>query len=302
MTLTKAQILNQVAEQADAIIATHAPLSKHVIHSLKQCKIISVNSCGYNNVDVDAASRAGILLVNCPDYCVEEVADHTMAMILSCARGIFLFDRRVRENVWDFKSAGNLTRIRQSVLGLLGSGRFSRAVATRARSFGMKVLAFDPIIADDVFHNTSIRRTGMQEILTEADYVSIHTPLNKNTANLISKNELAMMKSSAFIVNTSRCGVVDESAIYEALTKGTIRGAALDVLEKEPPDANNALLSLENVLITPHAAFYSENTVEEARIRSAQAVINVYKGMLPDNIINNEIIKNKKLRMIVNSD
>jgi D-3-phosphoglycerate dehydrogenase len=142
----------------------------------------------------------------------------------------------------------------------------------------------------------------MQKILTEADYVSIHTPLNKNTANLISKNELAMMKSSAFIVNTSRCGVVDESALYEALTKGTIRGAALDVLEKEPPDANNALLSLENVLITPHAAFYSENAVEEVRIRSAQAVINVYKGMLPDNIINNEIIKNKKLRMIVNSD
>lgn len=290
----------QIAGQADAIMTIHAPLSKSVIHSLKRCKIISVSGSGYNSIDIDAVSSAGILLANCPDYCVEEVADHTMALILSCARGIFLFDRRVRENVWDFNSAGNLTRISQSVLGLIGFGLNSRAVAARAKCFGMKVLAFDPNVADDVFHHAGIQQAGMRDVLTEADYVSIHTPLNTHTSNLISKSEMVMMKSSAFIINTSRGGVVDDAALYEALTNGTIRGAALDVLEKERPDANNALLALDNVLVTPHAAFYSDNAMEEVRTRSAQAVVSVFNGMLPDHIINKEIIKNKKMRMKAN--
>lgn len=285
----------RAAGQAEGIITIHAPITEKVIRSLKRCRVISVSGSGYNNVDVDAATRAGILLVNCPDYCVEEVADHTMALILSCARGVFLFDRRVRENIWDFKSAGDLVRIRDSVLGLIGFGRVSRAITERAKGFGLKVLAFDPFVPNHVFREAGVQRAGVHEILTVSDYVSIHTTLNPDTVDMISAHELSMMKSSAFLVNVSRGGIVNEAALYEALSQGIIRGAALDVLEREPPDFSHSLASLENVLITPHAAFYSEEAMEEVRVRSAQAIVKVYNRAWPDNIINESILQDPPL-------
>lgn len=287
----------RIAGNADAIISTQAHLSKNAINSLKRCKIISVSGSDYSHFDVEAASSAGILLVNYPHYSIEEIADHTLALILSCARGVFLFDRRVRKKVWDFKSAGNLIRIRKSVLGLIGFGRGAQAVAVRAKSFGMEILVFDPFLTDDDIINHDIRRVGMQELLAMADFVSIHQPLGKAWTKLISKNELALMKNSAFIINTCFAGAIDDSDLYAALTSGTIRGAALDVLEKDPPDTNNKLLTLDNILVTPHVAFYSENAMDDVRISSAQAVVDVYNGMKPNNIINKEVLKNRNLRM-----
>ncbi len=286
-----------VAESADAVISEYAPLSEKVIRSLRRCKVISMNAAGFDNIDVDAATDAGILLVNCPDYCFEEVADHTMAMILSCARGIFQYDRRIRDRIWDFKSAGPRERVRDSVLGLLGFGRVAQAVAARAKAFGMKVLAFDPFIKDDVLKSKGVHPATMREIFSAADYLSVHVPLSKDTQKLVTAEELSLMKASAFVLNLSRGSVVDEKALYEAVKTGIVRGAALDVLEKEPPEFDNPLLSLDNVLITPHAAFYSEDAMVEVRTRSAQEVVKVLKGELPNYIVNKKVLENGKLRM-----
>ena len=286
-----------VAADADAVITGYAPLSARVIRSLSRCKVISVNGAGCDNVDMEAATAAGILLVNCPDYCFEEVADHTMAMILSCARGIFQYDRRVRDRIWDYKSAGPRGRIRNSVLGLIGFGRVAQAVAARAKSFGMRVVASDPFVSHEVFAARGVQSATKEDTLAAADYLSIHVPLTKETQKSISGEELSRMKRSAFLINTCRGAVVDEKALYDALKIGIVRGAALDVLENEPPDFNNPLLSLDNVLITPHAAFFSEDAMAEVRSRAAQEVIKVFKGELPGYIVNRKVLESGNLRM-----
>lgn len=286
-----------VAENADAIISEYAPLTQKVIHSLRRCKIISMNAAGFDNVDVEAATSKGILLVNCPDYCFEEVADHTMAMILSCARGIFQYDRRIRSKIWDFKAAGPRQRIRNSVLGLIGFGRIAQAVAARAIAFGMRVVASDPFINDEFISGKGAQPAPVRETVAAADYLSIHVPLTKETRKSIGADELSNMKRSAFFINVSRGAVVDEAALYEALKSGVIRGAALDVLDQEPPDFENPLLSLENVLVTPHAAFYSDDAMREVRSRAASEVIKVFKGELPDHIVNKKVIEMDRLRI-----
>ncbi len=287
----------RLAECADAVITGYAPISAKVIRSLRRCRIISMNAVGFDNVDRVAATEEGILLVNCPDYCLDEVADHTMAMVLSCARGLFQFDRRVRGKIWDFKSAGPRERVRNSVLGLMGFGRVAKAVAKRASGFGMRVLAYDPFIPDEFLKANGVEPATKQETLAAADYLSIHVPLAKETQKFIGAQELLRMKGSAFLINASRGGVIDEDALHEALKSGIIRGAALDVVEHEPPDFRNPLLSLDNVLITPHAAFYSEEAMSEVRSRSAGEVIKVLTGKLPDHIVNSEVLENGKLRM-----
>ncbi|MBF0528597.1 MAG: C-terminal binding protein [Deltaproteobacteria bacterium] len=291
----------RLSEHADAIILGYAPLSRKVIRSLQRCKIISMSGAGFDNVDLETATEEGILIVNCPDYCFEEVADHAMAMILSCARGLFQYDRMIRNGIWDYKSAGPRERIRGSVLGLIGFGRVSQAVTARAMSFGMRVVAYDPFIPDEVFEAQGVQSASREETFAAADYLSIHVPLAKGTRKSIGAEELSRIKRSAFIINTCRGGVVDEKALYEALKSGLIRGAALDVLEKEPPDFDSPLLSLDNVLVTPHAAFYSEDALSEARTRSAQAVIKVFKGELPAHIVNGEVLETGRLRMTATS-
>jgi len=289
----------RVAEDADAIITGYAPLSGKVIRSLRRCRIISMNGAGFDNVDPEAATEVGILLVNCPDYCFEEVADHAMALILSCARGIFQYDRRVRSKIWDYKSAGPRERIRGSILGLLGFGRVAQAVAARAASFGMKVIASDPFVPDEFLKTRGVQPATRQEVFAAADYLSIHVPLSPDTRKSIGKEELSGMKASAFIINTCRGAVIDEQALYGALKNGTVRGAALDVLEEEPPDFDYPLLSLDNLLVTPHAAFYSEDAMAEVRTRAAQQVVKVFKGELPDHIVNRSVLETGKLRMNV---
>jgi D-3-phosphoglycerate dehydrogenase len=222
-------------------------------------------------------------------------------MILSCARGIFQYDRRIRDKIWDYKSAGRRERIRGSVLGLMGFGRVAQAVAARARSFGMRVVASDPFVADEFLKAQGVQPATRQETFAAADYLSIHVPLTKDTRRSIGTEELSNMKGSAFVINVSRGPVIDEKALYEALKSGIVRGAALDVLVKEPPNFDNPLLSLDNVLVTPHVAFYSEDAMSEVRSRSAQEVIKVFKGELPNHIVNGKVLENGKLRMIAAS-
>lgn len=294
---TEADII-RIAKQADAIIAIYSPITQEVIDSLQKCKIIAVSAAGYNTIDVKSVTDAGIILTNCSGYCRDEAADHTMAMILSCVRGIFLFDRRIKEGIWDYQSAGKLCRLKNATLGLVGFGSIAQAVALRAKSFNLNIIAADPFAPDESFQTSEVIRTDLKELLATSDYISIHTPLTDGTKNIISKKELQSMKTSAYLINTSRGGVIDEKALYDALSNGIIRGAAIDVLKKEPPGNSNPLLGLDNILITPHTAFYSEDSLKEARIRTSEAIVNVHNGILPRNIVNKEVLKNGKLRMI----
>lgn len=287
-----------VVKGAHAVISIHAPITAEVVtQALTECKIIAMNAVGFNAVDIDAVTQAGILLVNCPDYCAEEVADHTLALLLSCARGIFLFGRSIKDQIWDYRSAGTLMRVSDTTLGLVGFGRIAQAVAARAKGFQMTVKAYDPHADDSYFNKTGTQRVSLEELLGSSDFISLHTPLTESTHNMISDPQLRMMKSSAFLINTSRGKLVDEQALVRALSNGTIRGAALDTLGVEPPDFNGDIMNLGNLIITPHAAFYSEEAVEEVRRRSAHAVIDVFQGKLPSNIINKEVLTNGKLRM-----
>ena len=292
----------RICAGAHALGVIHAPVTGKVIDTLPECKVISMSAVGYNSVDVEAVTDAGILLVNCPDYCVEEAADHTLALILSCVRGIFLFDRRIREQIWDYRSAGMLHRTSDWTLGLLGFGRIARSVARRALGFGMTVQAFDPGKDQAAMDEGRVGKVSLEELLATSDVVSIHVPLTEETRGMIAGPQFGMMKNSAFIVNASRGRIIDEEALLRALTDGTIRGAALDALEKEPPDFSSPLMNLGNVLITPHAAFYSEESVEEVRTRAARAIVDVFRGRLPSHIVNREVLTNGKLRMIVGED
>ncbi|MBW2024796.1 MAG: C-terminal binding protein [Deltaproteobacteria bacterium] len=286
----------EVAQDADGVIVEYAPITARVIEKLRRCQIISLNAAGYDNVDLKAATEAGVLVVNCPAYCYEEVADHTMALLLAMARGIDKFAILVKKGIWDFKSAGQLYRVHDQRLGLVGFGLNARAVAKRAKAFGLKVLAYDPYTNEEVFEREQVERVDFEDLLRQSDFVSLHVPKTSETVNLISEREFSLMKSSAFLINTSRGGVVDEKALVEALKHQAIRGAALDVLATEPPDLDNPVLAMDNVLVTPHVAFYSETAMEEVRIRAAQAVVDVLEGRLPTSVVNRDVLRGKQLR------
>ena len=281
-----------VASDADGIINQYAPFTRKVIKSLNRCKIIARYGVGVDNIDVEAATEYGIIVANVPDYCVDEVSTHTMALILACARGITLLDRKIRDKKWDFTLAKPLFRTQGKTLGLFGLGRIARSVAQKASGFGFKIIAYDPYVSKV---NGEIKLVKLSQLLSDSDFVSIHVPLTIETRHSFGENELKVMKKTAYLVNTSRGPIVDEKALYVALKEKWIAGAALDVMEKEPPDWEDPLLKLDNIIITPHISFYSEESYVELKTKTAKAVLSVLKGGLPSAMVNPQVIKRKIL-------
>ena len=278
----------EVAKDADGIINQYAPITRKVIESLKKCKVIARYGVGVDNIDVEAATEHGIIVANVPDYCVDEVSTHAMALILACARGITLLDRKRREKKWDFTLAKPLFRTQGKTLGLFGLGRIARKVVQKASGFGLKVIAYDPYVSKV---DIEVKLVELSQLLTDSDFVSIHVPLTAETRHSFGENELKKMKKTAYLINTSRGSIIDEKALYQALKNRWIAGAALDVMEKEPPDWNSSLLQLDNLIITPHISFYSEESYVELKTKVAQAVLSVLKGELPRAIVNPQVVK-----------
>ena len=280
----------EAAKDADAIINQYAPITKRVIESLKKCKVITRYGVGVDNIDVEAATEHKIIVANIPDYCVDEVSTHTLALILACARGITLLDNKIREKKWDFTLAKPLFRTKGKTLGLFGLGRIARAVAQKASGFGFKIIAYDPYVSkvDD-----GIELVEFSKLLSNSDFISIHSPLTDETRHLFGENKLRAMKKTAYLINTSRGPIVDEEALYNILKKRWIAGAALDVMEKEPPDWENLLLKLDNLIITPHISFYSEESYVELKTKTAKAVLSVLKGGLPRAMVNPQAANKK---------
>jgi D-3-phosphoglycerate dehydrogenase len=262
------------AADADALLVVYATITEKVIAALQRCKIIVRTGIGYNNIDVDAATRKGIMVANVPDYCQGEVADHTLALLLSFARKVTFLNGQVKKQKWGVTPARPIPRLAETSLGLYGCGSIAQAVAKRAQSFGIKVRGFDPYLPDAAFAALGIEKAAhSDELFSSCDFISLHAPLTPETTHIINKDTLNKMKKTAVLINTARGPLVNTDDLYAALKAGVIAGAALDVLETEPPVFPLPLAELDNVLLTPHAAYYSDASEPELRQKSVLEAI-----------------------------
>lgn len=277
----------QTAGVADAILAWGAaPLTRRVIEQLTHCLIIARYGVGVDSVDLAAATEHGILVTNVPDYCVEEVAVHALLLLLACNKKLTRFHSALKQGRWDHSELYGIGRLQEQTLGLIGLGRIGRALARQAQAVGLKIIYFDPFIDPATLAMPEASPVELETLLRQSDYISLHLPLTPETRHLIGEPQLRAMKSSAFLINTARGPIVDEAALIRALAGGWIAGAALDVFEKEPPQPDNPLLEMDNVIITPHIADYSEASRAEVRRKAAMEVVRVLRGEWPVNLIN----------------
>jgi D-3-phosphoglycerate dehydrogenase / 2-oxoglutarate reductase len=227
-----------------------------------------------------------------PDYCIDEVSDHAMALLLALVRKIPSSSARTHGGRWEMKAVVPIHRLRGSVLGLAGFGRIPQLVAPKAKAFGMKVIAYDPFVPEDVFKKAGVERVDLAPLIATSDYISIHTPLTPETKHLFNRETFGQMKRGAYIVNTARGPIIDEAALAEALDSGQIAGAALDVMSQEPPPSS-PLFGRDNVIITPHTSFYSEESLVELQVKAAQEVVSVLSGNAPRNPVNPEVLAHR---------
>lgn len=304
--------IREEAKDADAIMVEMEEVGKEIIDSAEKCKIISIYATGFDNVDVEAATEKGIYVTTAGDYCSEEVRDHALALILASVRKLFTYSEAVKSGKWEAKlgrpmrslielkdvgvpihAIGDLT------LGIFGFGRIGRGLCRKARAIGFNVIIYDPYVSNDQIAKEGAKPVNFSELLEKSDVISIHAPLTEETRHMFSHDEFKRMKNSAILVNTARGSIVDEKALIKALEEKEIQAAALDVLEEEtPPSEDNPLFQLDNVIITPHCAFYSVKSQTELRRRATNQVIQALKSEIPNNLVNKEVIPKARARVI----
>ncbi len=281
----------KVASQADALLVTYGKITAEVIAGLEKCKVIGRFGLGVDNIDVEAATRAGIAVVYVPDYCVDEVSDHAMALLLDLARKVSFSNQLVQSGRWEMSAVAPLSRLRGRTLGLAGFGRIPRALAPKAQAFGLKVITCDPYVDKAVAGALDVEIVDFKTLLKTSDYLSIHVPMMPETKHLFNADAFSQMKPEALIVNTARGPLVDTDALARALDAGQLAGAALDVMPVEPPPDNSPLLGRDNVILTPHTAFYSMEALAELQTKAARGVVDVLTGKKPVYPINPDVLK-----------
>jgi len=290
-TLKNEIIINE-AKDADALMCTYAKINSSVIPELKKCKVIVRYGIGVDNIDIDAASKAGIWVANLPpEYSLLEVANHTIAMILALNRKLVAYDAGIREGLWGFQIGVPIERLDGQILGLVGFGHIAQCVAKKALGVGLEVYSYDPYVDAFFMNEKSVKKVEtLDSLLEESDIVSLHAPLNEKTSKIIGENQLKKMKKSAYLVNTGRGRLIDEAALVRALKENWIKGAGLDVYYNEPIEKDNELLKLKNTLLSPHAAYYSEQSQRNQQIMAAEAVVDVLKGKTPKSFFNKDLL------------
>jgi D-3-phosphoglycerate dehydrogenase / 2-oxoglutarate reductase len=288
----KPEAILRVAADADALLVTYAKITAEMIRQMKRCRVISRFGIGVDNVDVTAATAAGIVVTRVPDYCIDEVSDHTIALLLALVRKIPFANSLVQKGRWEMPAVVPIHRLRGTVLGLVGFGRIPQLVAPKAQSFGMKVVAYDPLLGREVMKRAGVEKVEFGALVRIADFISIHSPLVAATNHLFNAEVFRQMKPKAYLVNTARGPIVDEAALANALDAGQIAGAALDVLSQEPP-AGSPLFGRDNVILTPHTSFYSVESLVELQVKAAEEVVRVINGKKPRNAVNTEVLKKK---------
>ena len=281
------------ADDCDAIVNQYARVGAATIERMRRCKVIARYGVGVDIVDVDAATAHGIQVTNVRDYCPDEVADHALALWLSLVRKIEIYNRATHAGEWRWQSAAPVYRISGRTMGIVSFGPIGRAIASRAKAFGVRVLVYDPYVADEVFITHGVERAEKVGLLTESDYLMVQVPMTAATHHFLGPAEFEQMKPGVVIVNTGRGPTVDNKALYQALLSGRVSGAGLDDPEEEPAKraawspAENPLFSLPNVLVTPHSAYYSEESIRQARETAAWEVRRVLLGEPPLHAVNN---------------
>lgn len=289
--------LIELARDADAIMTCFAQVTENVVRAAEQCAVIGRFGVGVDNIAVDTATELGIAVTYVPDYCVDEVSDHVMALLHAWNRKIVLFDRSIKEHGWGSQALTmRMMRLRGKTIGIVGFGRIGQAVAAKARAYGMEILASDPVVPESTVQDMGGRLVDLSTLLEESDFVTLHAPLTGSTRNLIGPEELQKMKPEAFLINAARGPLIDESALYEALKNRAIAGAGLDVMADNVPPADHPLLALDNIIVTPHVAFFSQESTLELEQRAAAEVVSVMKGRMPDNLVNHAVLEHKSPR------
>jgi D-3-phosphoglycerate dehydrogenase len=267
-----------VARDADAVLVTYARLPRQLLGELKKCKAIGRFGLGVDNIDLPAAKEFGIAVNYVPDYCLREVSDHAMALLLALARKVTFANRLVQSGRWEVPPLVPLRRLEGQVLGFVGFGNIPRALAPKAKAFGLKVLTYDPYVNADALAATGVESVSFDDLLGRCDFISVHAPLQPATRGLMNAKAFAKMKKGAFLINTARGPLIDEVALIAALDSGHLGGAALDVVTTEPLAKDSPLLGRDNVVLTPHTAFYSVESLEELQIKCASDVARVLSG------------------------
>jgi D-3-phosphoglycerate dehydrogenase len=271
--------------EADAVMVRESPIDAEAIASMRRCQIIARYGIGVDNVDLAAARERGIFVSNVPDYGVEEVSDHALALLLSVTRRIVTRDRAVRSGAWNVSPGEKIYRISGRVLGLVGYGRVARAFARKMRGLGVaRVLVYDPLLEASAF--AGVESVGLNSLCQESDFISLHAPLTRDTSHIINSTHIALMKPTAILVNTARGGLIEERALVEALRSRRIFGAGIDVFEHEPPGKNHLLFALDNVVLSDHTAWYSEESIADLQTKAAEEVARVLQGEPPKHWVN----------------
>ncbi len=288
--------LFDVAPHCSAMMNQYARIGKETIARMRNCEVIARYGVGVDIVDVGTATEKGILVTNVQNYCTEEVADHAIALWLTLARKLPDYDRATHAGVWKWQSGQPVYRLRGRTMGVVSLGKIGQAIVTRAQSFGVTVIAYDPYLPREVAAKIGVELVSKPELLARSDYILMQAPMTPNTHHFLSDAEFSVMKPGAILVNTGRGPTVDNKALFRALTEGHLSAAGLDDPEEEPakranwtPD-DNPLFTLPNVLVTPHAAYYSEESIHAARVTAATQVAKVLTGQNPDYTVNAEAL------------
>ena len=289
MQTKKAEEFLAEAADCDALLNTYAgPITAEAMARMPKCKIIARYGIGVDTIDLEAATAAGIIVTNNPTYCIEEVAEHTMALLLSAARKVTFYDRQVRARQWAVPPGKPIARLAGTALGLVGFGNIARQVAVRAAAFGMTVLYADPFVKPGQFDAPGAK-VELDELLQRSDYVSLHPPLTPGTRKMIGDAAFARMKPSAVLINCARGPIVDTDALVRALDAKRIAGAALDTIDPEPLPNPHPLRDRDNVIINPHAAWYSEQAMVGLQAGAPNEVKRVLSGQWPINVVNHAV-------------
>lgn len=295
---TSQEILAKEIKDADAVIVrAFGSITAPIMDSAPRLKVIGKHGVGFDNIDIKAATERGIPVVYTPFANTDAVADHTMGLMIALAKRIAEADRALKQGgSWKLRYELIGTDVAGKTLGIIGLGRIGGAVARRAGGFGMRILAYDPYASEERAKGLGAELVDLDTLLRSSDFVSIHVPLTEETRGIIGRHELGIMKRGAFLINTSRGGIVDEGALLQALSSGHLAGAALDVLEKEPPEPGNPLIKMENVIVTPHMAAHTRETLRKMAITVAEDVVRILRGEKPLYPVNPEAFEGPRIR------
>ena len=280
-----AENIAEQCAQADAILLDLAPMSGKAIAGLKKCKVISRYGVGFENVDIAAASAAHIQVTNVPDYCMEDVSDHALALMLSCLRHIPLRDHEIREGKWNIQA--DSFRLKGKTLGVIGAGRIARTLIRKVSGFGLsEIIAYDPYVSAEDLAKIGVRKVSEEELFRSSDIISLHVHATPETNGMIRRETLALMKPTAIIINVSRGSLVCDEDLLEALREHRILGAGIDTHNHEPLGADSPFCKLDNVVLTDHAAYSTAEGVEELKTKAAQNIVDVLEGRIPKYPVN----------------